>query len=98
MKAVLFGAPEGCAASLPDISWVPPTLLCFSDTTSSEMPLDGLGKLWFYLLIAAVSMCQSNKSPGFSPFPVLLFPCSSWCSSPIAGHGLGAHPRSRGGG
>lgn len=58
---MLFGACGCCAASLPDMPWVPPTLLCFSDTASSETPPDGPGRLWFYLLTAAVSMCQPHN-------------------------------------
>lgn len=91
---MLFGAPGCCAASLPGISWVPPTLLCFLDTTSSEMLLDSPDRLWFYLLTAAVSICQPHNQCWvqlLSLFPSLCF-CypaavgAVLCPS-IAGHG-----------
>lgn len=46
VKAGLFGGPGDHAAPLPDISWVPPALLCFADPTSSEMAPDAPGGLW----------------------------------------------------
>lgn len=84
----------GCAGSLPDISWVSQTLLCFSDTTSSEMPPDGPGRLWFYLLTAAVSICQPYNQGWvhiLAAFPSLCVCFSAAVGAvlcpPIAGHG-----------
>lgn len=103
---MLFGAPGCCAASLPDISWLPPTLLCFLDTASSETPPDGPGRLWFYMLTAAVSICQPHNQRWVQL--LTLFPSLCFCypaavgavlCPPIAGRGdaRGA-PRSWAGG
>lgn len=102
---MFLGAPGCCAASLPDIPWVPPTLLCFLDTKSSEMPPNGPGRLWFYLLTAAVSMCQPYNQGWVQLLALLPSLCFCFPAALVQFSALllqdmemlGVHPRSQGG-
>lgn len=91
---------------LPHCLINPATSQSFSDTTSSKMPLDGPGRLWFYLLTAAVLMCHPNNQGwvrllAFLPSLCFCFPVAVGAVPALLLQDmetLGVRPRSWGGG